>query len=109
MSPLHLRDVLWNAMAEVGPEADVSDSLPSVPPADGQSHLNGLCYKSVLETYGRHFSLENMALVHYNGVVDAKKDPWEVLVQDVIILEMEKEATAEKGGQRCCLRYARCL
>ncbi|EWM23115.1 hypothetical protein Naga_100316g6 [Nannochloropsis gaditana] len=99
-SPLHLSDFLWNVMAEVDPEADVSGPLPSVPTANGRNHIHGVCYKRVLETYGRHFGPENMVVVHYNGVMDAQKDPWEVLVREVMMLEMGKEATAEKGAKR---------
>lgn len=99
-SPLHLSDFLLNVIAEVDPEADVSDPLPSVPTANGRTPIHGVCCKRVLETYGRHFGPENMVVVHYNGVMDAQKDPWEVLKREVMMLEMETEATAEKGAKR---------
>jgi hypothetical protein len=38
-----------------------------------------------------------MVIVHYNGVMNAQKDPWEVLVQEVMELEMEEDATIDKG------------
>ncbi|EWM20272.1 hypothetical protein Naga_100167g8 [Nannochloropsis gaditana] len=97
--PLPLGDFLWNVMAKVNPEADVSDPLPSVPTAGGHIPINGLCYNRVLETYSRHFDPKNVVIVHYDGVVDAEKDPWEVLLQEVMMLGMDKEATAEKGDK----------
>jgi len=74
-SSLYLSDFLGDIMAEVDPEAGVSDPLPTLPTIFGPISVNGLCYNRVLETYGRNFGPENMVIIHYNGVMGPRKTP----------------------------------
>lgn len=77
LSPLSLTDFFWTFVAHLDPEAGPNDPVPQG---------NGLCYKRLFDTYSKQFGAQNLAIFHYNGLLDAGKDPWEVLVQDVMML-----------------------
>lgn len=61
-------------------------------PNDPVHALDGLCYKRLFETYSRHFGAQNLAFVHLNGLLDAGKDPWEVLIKEVMMLSLGKRS-----------------
>lgn len=63
--------------------------------------LNALCYTRIFDTFGRHLGKENLATIDDNELVDAGKDPWEVLVKDVMGLKSysEKRRTTYLEGR----------
>lgn len=73
--PISFLDFFWSKISKLNPEAG---------PADPMTRLNGLCYKRVLESFGRHFGVENLVVINYNGLKAAGLDPWEVMVKEVL-------------------------
>ena len=99
LSPSSLTDFFWTIVADLDPMAGPNDPVP---------RGNGLCYKRLFETYSRHFGAENLVVVYLNGLLDAGKDPWHVLTQEVMMLGLgkgrsynndEKDSMKEEEGR----------
>jgi hypothetical protein len=88
-SPMSFLDFIWKIVSSIDPDAGPND------PVTG---LNGLCYKRLFESYGRHFGEENLSIIYYNGLKDADLDPWEVLMKEV--LSYKEYTLPEQGVQR---------
>jgi hypothetical protein len=86
ISPSSFSDFFWRYVANLDLEAGLNDPAP---------RGNGLCYKRLFEKYSGHFGPKNLAVVHLNGLIDARKDPWEVLVQEVMMLSLKKGEIGE--------------
>lgn len=83
--PLSFKEFIWRFLNDVDPAADLFDNpIPQ---------LNGLCYTRMFETYGRYFGKDNLAVIDYNEMVDAGKDPWEIIVRDVMGFESYADKT----------------
>lgn len=80
-SPSSFSNFFWKSVASLDPAAEPNDPIHV---------LNGLCYKRLFETYSRHFGAQNLAVINLSGLKDIGKDPWEVLVQEVIMLSLRK-------------------
>ena len=81
LSPLPLADFFRTFVAEVDPEAGPTGPVPT---------LNALCYNRLFDTYSGHFGTQNLAIIHLNGLLEAGKDPWQVLFQEVIMRGLKK-------------------